>query len=341
MISKKLTIKDIARLAGVSTATVSRVLNNKPYISKEIKEKVMFIIKQTGYRPNLNAKSLASQQTFTIGVIVPNIANPYFAEITQWLEFFADKNDYDIILVDTRNNPQKEKRIFDMFRQKRVDGIIIASLLKKESEIVIYEFLKNKYPIVLIDRHFESIITDYVVNDNELGGYMATKHLIELGHKKITFLCRSLEEYAVKLRYKGYLKALQEYNLPIKEEYLIESNIPLIEGGIKGAEIFANLKSNPTAIFAANDYMAIGAMKYLKEKCYKIPQDVSIVGFDNIELSQYIEPPLTTVTQNKMEMCKIAFEILLRKIENPEKDFEQVVIPPKLIERKTTTKLKN
>lgn len=328
------TIRDIARLADVSTTTVSRIINNKPYAASEATtKKVLEIIEEMNYKPNPLARGLITKKTKTIGLIIPDIANPFFPEIARGVEDIANKMGFNVFLCNTDDDLKKERKYIDALREKYVDGIILTVASDPRYEHIA-ELEKSEIPIVMMDRQVGHEEGKCVFIDNLEGGYLATRHLIDLGHKRIGCITGPLKTKGAIDRYKGYEKALMEKGIEIDKNLVVESNYK-IEGGMEATKKLLHHK-DLTAIFVCNDTMAYGAYKELKRKGYKIPEDMSIVGFDNIYLSQMLEKELTTVCQPTYKMGVAAAEMLIKVIDGKKINKKQLCFKPELIVRKST-----
>lgn len=329
------TIKDIAELAGVSKTTVSKVLNNKDEkISDTTRKKILDIVKEKNYRPNKMAQSLVTKKTKTIGIIIPDIRNPFFTDIVRGAEDKAVKEGYNIILCNTDENAEKEIKAFNTLADKMVDGIIFAPSSK--IDLNAKEYNLSTKPIVLVDKKLDiKNLKGIVCLDNEEGTYLETNHLVEKNHNKILYLSGPLKNEIARDRLKGYKKALKEANIEYDEKLVLQGEYSLDWG----YEIIKSLKDiNFTAICAANDLIAIGAIKALKERNIHIPKDISVVGFDDIQTSSIIEPQLTTINQNSYDMGYESANILIKNLEKKEvNDIEKMIFKPELIIRSSTS----
>lgn len=329
------TIKDIADLAGVSKTTVSKVLNNKDEkISDTTRKKILDIVKEKNYRPNKMAQSLVTKKTKTIGIIIPDIRNPFFTDIVRGAEDKAVKEGYNIILCNTDENVEKEIKALNTLADKMVDGIIFAPSSK--IDLNSKEYNLSTKPIVLVDKKLDIKNLKGIVSlDNEEGTYLETNHLVENNHKKILYLSGPLKNEIARDRLKGYKKALKEANIEYDEKLVLQGEYSLDWG----YEIIQSLKNiNFTAICAANDLIAIGAIKALKERNIHIPKDISVVGFDDIQTSSIIEPQLTTINQNSYDMGYESANILIKNLEKKEvNDIEKMIFKPELIIRSSTS----
>lgn len=328
-------IRDVAKKAGVSVATVSRVLNHPNTVSPTTMEYVLSVIKELNYTPNGLARSLALNKTNTIALLIPNILNPLYMEIVKGVEDVAHKKGYNTLLCNTEENQKKEADYIDMLIKRRVDGLILtASLLNKEE---IQQIKKQDITLVMIGKnknvkHGSVVFTDYM-----LGGYIATKHLIEIGYKRIAHISGAVHQIENQEKRAGYEKALKENNLPVDKRYIVEGNNE-IEGGYLAAKKLLQFKCKPEAIFVANDLMAFGAIDAIKSEGLRIPEDIAIIGFDNIEMSALVEPKLTTVTQPAYKMGLLSARLLFDHIENGDDEehvHQEIFLQPKLKVRKS------
>jgi len=329
------TIKEIAEKAGVSTATVSRALNGKPDIALETKKKILAIVKELNYTPNNIARAFVTKKTKCIGVVVADNANPFYAEIIRGIEETTMRKGYSIILCNTSEDIKREIKAIQVLKEKRVDGMIINPTQKKIEHL---RALKEEgIPFVLLNRNIEELEVDCVKNDNIYGAYQATEHLIRLGHKRIGHITGPLYTSSVRERIIGYKKALATYGIPIDESLI--ANVSLtFQGGYEGALKLLKSSDPPTAIFAYSDIMAIGVIKACKELKIKIPENLSLVGYDDIEISSFIEVPLTTVRQARYTIGTIITDLLIKRIRRPKskKPPQCIVLKPELVIRNST-----
>lgn len=331
-----ITIKDIARLSGVSTATVSKVINGKAYdISDVTIEKVKKVIEEQNYSPNRIARSMITKKTKTIGLIIPDVRNPFFTDLTRGAEDVANERGYSIFFCNTDDDLTKEIKYLNSLIEKQVDGIALAGAVGRNKELE--EKLNIKTPIVALDRnvYFKGIKGKIEV-DNFSGAYDAVTHLIDLEHKRIMFLSGQLNTKPSLDRLEGYKRALKDNGIEYDERLVIVGKY----SSEFGYEIIRNttMDEGVTAIFCANDLIAIGAMNALKEKGLRIPEDISIVGFDDIYFSSLVTPALTTVRQPSYEIGYLAIETLIDILEGRENMRDKVEIKLELIVRESTSK---
>ena len=330
-----ITIRDVAREARVSIATVSHVINNTRYVSDELSKKVHIAMEKLGYHPNDIARSLRKKKTYTIGMIIPDNSNPFFAEVALGIEMRSFDLSYNVIFCNTNRDVQKELIYLDLLLKKRVDGIIFVS---SGSNINSIEFIKSqKIPVIVVDREVKRLEVDSVLVDNLSGGYQATKHLLNLGHKIISCISGPSLITPSSERIEGYKKALKEASLEIYEKLILQGDFQY-EGGYKSAKRLLRMKKIPTAIFVCNDLMAIGAIRAIKEGGLSVPKDISVVGFDDIALASFYSPKLTTVTQPKYQMGKLAANMLIERIMNKEIEPRRKLLKTELIIRESTSR---
>lgn len=329
---KKVTMKDIANLAGVSKATVSMVLNNKDIsVSESTRSRILKIAEELNYIPNGVARSLSTKKSQTIGIILPDIINPFFSEIARAIEDTANKLNYNVIFCNTDGNNEKEEKYIKLLISKLVDGVIFITGGGENNSLQILS--NNNVPLVLVDRDIddrEKYCGVYCLNEE--GVREGVEYLLKKNKKKIAFVTGKKELKISKQRAKGYKDTMIRNNL--YDEKLIFEGDFTIESGMEVTEEIIKFNKDIEAIFYSNDIMALGGIKLLMRKGYRIPQDISIVGFDNINISNYIEPELTTVAQPIYEMGKQSCESLIEII-NSKPSNKQIYFKPKLIVRGT------
>ncbi|MBS4536770.1 LacI family DNA-binding transcriptional regulator [Clostridium sp. D2Q-14] len=330
------TIKDIARIANVSIATVSKVINGKDSdLSEKTIENVKRIIEEENYSPNSLARSMITKKTKTIGLIIPDVSNPFFTDLTRGAEDIANKRGYSIFYCNTDDDLDKEIRYINNLIEKQVDGIALSGAIVRDKRRE--RNININVPIVSLDRevYFKGIQGNIEV-DNFNGAYEAVNYLIEIGHKSILFLSGQLDIRPSKKRLEGYKKALKDNDIPFDEDLVIVGEFSSDFGYKIMNEM--QLKDDTKAIFCGNDLIAIGAMNALKEKGKRIPGDVSIVGFDDIYISSLVNPRLTTVMQPSYDIGYKAVERLIDIIEKKDSANKEVKIQTKLIIRESTSK---
>ncbi len=309
-----ITIYDVAKKAGVGIATVSRALNDNPHILPETKTKVLEAVKTLKYSPHVYARGLAGKKTQTISVIVPILASNFYYGIISGIQKKAREQNYDLILYSVDGKNRLSFFLDKILLEKKVDSVILVSM--RISDSYARKFNKSSTPLILVDSYHPKV--DSIITTNESGAYSATKHLIDLGHKDIGFIVGKLSSIPAQQRYEGYVKALKDFDLKLNDTNIIECESPeFIDGFSEKAgyqamkKLLSECVRRPTAVFLSSDIQAIGAMKALREQNIKVPGDISIVGFDDIELSNYLG--LTTIRQPIEEMGSFAVQKLFEK----------------------------
>ena len=329
-------MREVAEHAGVSVTTVSHVVNNTRAVNPDTRKRVEEAMRILGYQPNVVARSLRRGKTHTIGIILPDSANPYFAEVVRGVEDTSFSHGYSVILCNSDNDLDKERLYTNVLLEKQVDGIIIvAAGLSSEN---IRNLLAREIPLVLVDRRVPEVDADYVLTDNQGGGRLATRHLIDRGHRTIACIA-GLE--GVKLssdRIAGYQEALEQAGIAIQPQLILRGDFQYQSGYHAAQRLFGN-RSMPTAIFACNDLMAIGAYRFAHEKGLRIPDQLSIVGFDDIRLAAYAYPPLTTIRQSKHTMGASAAKLLIERMAHRELAPRLEVLDTQLVIRQSTAQI--
>ncbi len=331
------TIKDVARLAGVSTTTVSHVINKTRFVAEATQEKVMKAVDELNYAPSAVARSLKCNSTRTIGMLVTQSNNLFFSEVIDGVESYCYRQGYTLILCNTGGIYEKQRDYIRMLAEKRVDGILVmCSDLTEE----LNEMLDRhaNIPKVVMDWGPESSQADKIMDNSEEGGYIATKYLIDNGHTDIACLSGHFEKLACKERIVGFRRAMAEANIPVNEDWILEGNFECDTAVLVADQITA-MEKRPTAVFCFNDTMALGLMSRLQQNGIKVPDDISVIGYDNIELAEYFSPPLTTIHQPKRRVGKNAFEILLERIKDKDHEKRIFEMQPELVVRNTVKKL--
>lgn len=326
----QVTIYDVAREAGVSDATVSRVLNNKDNVREPTRERVLTAAKKLGYVANLQARSLAGGKSNIIGLLVPGVDTAYIAEIVRGIDLELSHADYELILYTTRRRGADEASYLQHIANSLSEGLLLVVPLLSPDYLKTLSDLA--YPYVLIDEIDETDHSFSVVASNQQGAYDATKYLIELGHSRIAFIQGIPDLHSSKARLDGYLSALQDYNVPIQQQYIVDGDFLQLSGYHQTLKLLA-LSEPPTAVFAANDVMALGAMDAIRTSGLEIPKDISLVGFDDIPQAFATHPKLTTVRQPLEEMGRMGVKLLLEQIENPDRLPHQTTLATELIIR--------
>lgn len=331
----RVTVNDIARAANVSQSTVSRVLNNYPQINEATRQKVLDAIEKLNYTPDSVARSMITKKTNTIGLIVGDISNPFFAESAKIIIEKAQKFGYDVIISNTNHDDANLEHAIQTLINKRVDGILISSAYKKYTKI--QELNESGIPVVLFINKTDDESSNYVVLDNEKGARLAINHLVQLGHKEIAFVSGPFKYSAIYERYLGYKAALKEYGLELKEDYVFNQEL-MSENTYYFVNNLLSMKNKPTAFFAASDQVALTIMDAAENNHLNVPEDISVVGFDNMSISANQFIGLTTISQQKEKMSQIALEKLILLIEKRDtvETPIRITLDPELIVRKTS-----
>lgn len=331
-------IKDVAKVAGVSTATVSRTLNKPETVTEKTKEAVLNAIKTTGYHINQTARNLRKQRVGIVAALLPDLSNPFFSKILSAMATVLAENDLSLIVVDSQQIAFDPDKLIEFLYMKQADGIIVL-----DSRISISHLAPNDCnpPVIYACEWATKNIARYIRVDNQSGGALAIKHLIDLGHKNIGLLCGPFENPLTKSRAGGAYKAILESNAKIHDDWFISGDFTL-DAGTKAAQKWASLKNKPTAMFCMSDQMAFGFIAELARLGYSVPEHVSVVGFDDIEIAKYFNPALTTIHQPReklgYEAAKMLVSMLQKNNKNP--DTKNVILPVELVVRDTTTEFK-
>lgn len=325
------TMKDVARLAGVSTSTVSHVINKDRFVSEAIREKVETAIKTLNYAPSAIARSLKINQTRTIGMLITASTNPFYSELVRGVERSCFERGYSLVLCNTEGDEQRMNRNLETLMQKRVDGLL---LLCTETHQPSQEIMQRypSIPTVMMDWAPFDGDSDLIQDNSLLGGDMATQYLIGKGHTRIACITGPLDKTPARLRLEGYREAMARAGLVIREGDEIESDFEF-GGGFDAMQALLAMNERPQAVFIGNDAMAVGAYQALYQAGLKIPQDMAIVGYDDIELARYMTPPLTTIHQPKDELGELAIDVLIHRIAEPGLQQQRLQLTPILMER--------
>lgn len=332
------TIKEVAQLAEVSVATVSRVLNDTGFVSEPLRERVLKAAKDLNYRPSRVAKSLRHQKTNTIGVLVPQLDMPFFSTLTFAIQRTLADSEYYTLVASTMEDSVQELAYVEMMIESRVDGVIIVPTGHALSNIE--RLVEANVPMVLVDRDFNALPQiDRVLCDNRTGAYHAVKHLLQRGHRHIALVGGPTYSTPIQRRVQGYEDALREFSVKRPDHWFILENRPPFEMGYEGAKRLFTQQPYPTAIFALGDITAVGVLHAARELGITMPDDVSLVGFDDIPLAAYCLPPLTTVAQPVYDMGRVAAQRLIKRIENAVDDTQRTILDAVLVERESTMAL--
>ncbi|USY54955.1 LacI family transcriptional regulator [Bacillus sp. 1780r2a1] len=332
------TIQDVATLAGVSKATVSKYLNNTPYVSPVTKNRIEEAIKELDYHPNSLARGLVSKSIKLIALVISDVELLINSNLIKSVENAAAQHGYDIVLVNTNDEEQKEQNLNKILaeRYQHVDGLILANI--REDGVDLSELNKTFEHIVLVHRHIPNDIVDYVVVDNYIGGRLAAEYLIRMGHRRIAAISGPQKIYPYLDRIRGFTAVLEEHNL--NNELTTIMGGQNLESGYQAAEKLMTSTVPPTAIFATSDMLALGILDAARDYGWQIPEELSVIGFDNIFFSRLARVPLTTIDGQLNDLGREAVQLLLQRIENKEQPLQQIMLHPSLIVRESCRNLK-
>ncbi|MEZ4669448.1 MAG: LacI family DNA-binding transcriptional regulator [Anaerolineae bacterium] len=328
------TIKEVAKAAGVSTATVSRVMNGADGVSSKLEKKVHAAMEKLHYHPSTIARSFKKQETRLIGVMLPLLDHPFYSRMATAIEKKLFTSNYRAIICNSEESEEREQAYIEMLLRQRVDGIIINSAAKNTAYM--QELQNLKIPYVLIDRILPEIECDKVFCDNSNGGYLGMQHLIQLGHRHIAVVAAPTFTEPIIRRIRGTREALADFGIQDDPNLLVTGDTQLFDMGYEAACHLLDMNPRPTAIFALTDVTAVGVMHAVAERGLKIPDDLSVLGYDDVPVASYTIPPLTTVAQPIVEMGEEAVDLLFRQIENPHLPNEKAVLQPHLVIRSST-----
>lgn len=337
----KLTIKDIAKEAGVSITTVSQILNNKGNrFSEKTRDKVLSIVEEMNYKPDLVAQSMITKKSKTIGMIVPDVTDLFFAKLIEGVETYLNALGYALVLSNSKHDSQLEKKYFIELMRRSVEGIIIATPnILDENITEIANDKSKKLPVIMVDMGKNIRTEGKLIVEEYKGVYQAVDYLISQGHHKIGFIQEVGDYYQLSERITGYLNCLEDHKVPYKDAYIVESELS-IAGGYQGAkQLLANPRCDITALVCSNDQMAVGAYQAIYEAGLSIPQDISVVGFDGLEIGQYLAPALTTVSQPVYEIGFEAAKFVVDAIANPYQRIPNKIFNTELIIRESIIQL--
>jgi LacI family transcriptional regulator len=326
----RVTMSDVAREAGVSIMTVSRVVNNKGEVGPVTRQRVLEIIERLGYRPSGIARGLATKRTGTLGLVVPDVANPFFAEVARGAEHVAYAEGYNVFLCNTEEDTRRELRVLASLEEKRVDGIVICSSRLNDDDL---RAAVARHPaVVLVNRRLDMDGVDAVLSDDKMGGRLATRHLLEGGHRAVGFLAGPAASHSGRQRAAGYRAALAAagvlYN-PTWQRHCA----PVVEGGQEAARTLLGRHPGMTALFCYNDLVAVGALQACAALERRVPGDLEVAGFDDIPLAALVTPPLTTCHVPRYDLGARAMALLLARIQDDVEERQEIVLRPELIVR--------
>lgn len=334
--NKKTTLRDVARELNLSINTVSRALRDMPDIKQETKLKIRETAEKIGYRTNLAASMLRTNRSKAIGVVVSDIANPVFSGMVKGIEFAAKKADYSMILSDSNETYEEEVSALENMLQRNVDGIILFPTMVEDGTV--RGLLEKEVPFVLVGRKFDDISTNLVINDDFHGGYLAAEHLYSRGHRKFLYIVGPLHMSSAVDRFEGFKQYLRKCGLSEDVIEIHETNA-YWQGGYDTMKELVQKGFDATAAFVFNDFMALGVLKALRESKIRVPDDMAVMGYDDIDLCELTVPGLTTIDLSKFRLGKRALELLLQQIDAPAsgaRGFQQIIMEPRLVIREST-----
>ncbi len=324
-------MKDVARLAGVSTSTVSHVINKDRFVSDAIRVRVEDAVRRLNYAPSALARSLKLNQTRTIGMLITASSNPFYSELVRGVERSCFERGYSLVLCNTEGDEQRMNRNLETLLQKRVDGLLLlCTETHQPSPAIMTRY--PAIPTVMMDWSPFDGDSDVIQDNSLLGGDIATRHLIEKGFTRIACVTGPLDKTPARLRLEGYRAAMQRAGLAVPEGYEVIGDFEF-GGGLRAMQSLLALPEPPQAVFMGNDAMAVGAYQALYQAGLRIPQDIALVGYDDIELARYMTPPLTTIHQPKDELGELAIDVLIHRMAQPELQQQRLQLTPVLMER--------
>ncbi|MFE8699872.1 LacI family DNA-binding transcriptional regulator [Cytobacillus sp. FJAT-54145] len=324
-------IQEVAKKAGVSVATVSRVLNNNPSVTPKTRLKVENAIRDLDYEPSMLGRNLRNSESRLLLVLIPSISNPFYSDIINGIQNTAIANNYNILLCETNSSPERENIYFNMVKNKLADGVISMDPTVNMEKLT--ELAEN-HSIILCSEYEEGGSIPYVTINHELAAYHAVKHLIKLGNQKIALINSDEKFLYARQRRNGYERALKEFGLPLREEWIYHTHQLDFQDGVQAMRMLLRLDEKPTAVFAVSDTLAIGALKEINVCGLKAPDDIAVVGFDNISFSNMTNPTLTTIAQPMYKMGCTAANMLISIIRRNK--VESMVLDHELIIREST-----
>ena len=335
---KNVTIKDIAKEAGVSIGTISNFFNKSSIVSEELSKKIQKVISKYNYRINVSASSLRGKITKMIGVIIPDSSNLVFSYVIREIEKLAHERGYSIVISSSNYSYQQEIENIEVLKSRNIDGIII---IPSKENIEIFSSLDlSKTPVVLINRRIKDSNIDYVMGDTHKALVEVIDYCAKLGHKKIAFINREPNLEISKERMRGYKEGLKKNNIKFDPKYLINGEGFLLEDGYRDMLKIMKIKGKPTAVIAYNDMLAIGAIKAIKDNNLKVPDDYSVIGYDNSYINNFVDPTLTSVTFQRKEIAKIAFSLIMDRIRGDKSEPKGVIVSSSIVIRDSTAENK-
>ncbi len=325
-------IKEVAKLAGVSVATVSRVLNDSSSVLPETKDRVCEAIEKLNYQPNLLARNLRRSETKLILAIIPSISNMFFSEVVRGMQNKARKYGYNLLLCNTEDDSESLKVYLNLLKSRQADGVIFVSSAIEQQTLT---GIAKTHPVVLCSEYYDGLDISYISIDNKLAAYQAVQHLIRTGRKRIAFINGFDYHISTRLRLEGYKQALADNNIEFREE-LVRQGTYGLKSGLRVMRQFLSLEEPPDGVLAGSDMMAIGAIKFIKQSGLKVPEDIGVVGFDDTRATSIFEPSVTSISQPMFDMGQCAVDILLKKINSLQGYEEKLILEHELVIRHST-----
>jgi len=327
---ERITIADVAREAGVSQMTVSRVVNDKGDVSEATRQRVLAVIERLGYRPNSIARGLATKHTGTLGLVVPDVANSFFSDVARGAEQAAYAQGYNVFLCNTEEDPQRELAVIGSLEDKRVDGLVLCSSRLEEWEL--RQVVARHRVVVLVNRRLEGEQVRSVLMDDERGGRLATEHLLKSGHRAVGYLAGPAASHSGRERARGYFAAFRAAGLPHYVDW-VQHCLPTVEGGLEAARALLTAHPDLTALFCYNDLAAVGALQAGEQLGRRVPDDLAVVGYDDIPLAALVTPPLTTCRVPRHELGVQAVRVVLGQGDDCSGERGEIMLRPELVVR--------
>lgn len=329
-----MSIREVAKKANVSVSTVSRVINGTKPVSQELRERVLNVVKESDYRANSLARGLVSKKTKLIGVIIPKISNSYFSTLLEGIEEVSGNYGYNILLASSNHDLQKEIEYLQIFKERQLDGIIFSATVFTDLHMKFYK--KNRIPNVFVGQKIEETHYPFVTINNYQATYELTKYLINQNHKKIAVMTGNENDKATgQERFLGFKKAMEESGLNVNPNWCLSGDHTIENGYYSTAKMMLT-EEKPTAIVACSDFKALGAINYLREIGYRVPEDISVIGFDDSELATISNPNLTTIHQSPFDIGATATRLLMEQIQEKTINQKEFLIPYRLVIREST-----
>lgn len=336
------TMKEIANKAKVSIAAVSQVLNNRPgsLISEASRQRILQIAKDLNYRPNSLARALVTKRTYTVGMVIPDAVFSLLGDLIRGVDEVASKNGYHVIICHSGHTSEKEGEYINLLLERRVDGLIVIPLENSRNTELYRELVDKKFPIVFAERYPTGMQANCVIIDWADAAYIAAKHLITLGHRRIAYMAMKARLSIYEGNLTGYKRALQENGIPFEKDLVVrcaraQTGEKRLGIGYQATKALLAQGTKFTALFTAGDNLAVGAIRAIKEHGLRVPDDIAVVGFDDSAMAPFIDPPLSTVTQHKYRIGGEATRLVLGMIKGDLQEVKQVVVPPKLVVRES------